>query len=417
MNAKITEYGEARRQLKLRDRAIHKIANVNYTGVKFEDGQWKLHIGVTKKLPEHDKLLNPAINFSGLPLIFDEMGEIKALAADHTAKYRPAPPGISIGHYLITAGTLGVTCFKDGTKYILSNNHVLANCNAGAIGDAILQPGAYDGGTVAADKIGTLAAFVPIVFNDQENPNHVDCALALSTNADDLLDEILELGYAPAGSKEATVGMNVIKSGRTTGITIGTTQEFSGLVAVSYGASGTAYFDDQIITGPMLQGGDSGSCLLDLVDHKAVGLCFAASDVISIANRMTEAVAALGITIFQSGYTPPPPPPPPPPIHRKENYIDYFKRAVAKPKPDVAVVFLMGTVAGTAITFVDSNGITWKFTESPTVYLTAIAATGTPAVSVISKDKTGDYWTGLTIQSSSADSVDWIAIGTGIGVA
>lgn len=300
-HAKITKYGEARHQLKLRDISIHKIKNVNYTGIRFENGQWKLHIGVTKKLPEHDKLLNPDINFSGLPLIFDEIGEIKALAADRKIKYRPAPPGVSVGHYAITAGTISVTCFKGGVKHFLSNNHVLANCNAAAIGDTILQQGAYDGGQNPADKIGTLAAFVPIVFNDQVHPNHVDCALCLPDDPNDLLDEILELGY-PTGFKEAAVGTDVIKSGRTTGTNTGTITEFSGLITIGYGTPGTAYFDDQIITTPMLLGGDSGSCLLDASDHKAVGLCFAASDVISIACRMTEVMAALGITIFQSSY-------------------------------------------------------------------------------------------------------------------
>lgn len=297
-HTKVTDFGEARHSLKLRDHSIHKIKNVNYTGVRFEDGQWKLHIGVIKKLPEHDKLLNPDINFSGLPLILDVVGEIKALAANRMVKYRPAPPGISVGHYAITAGTIGVTCLKDGIKHFLSNNHVLANCNAGAIGDAILQPGAYDGGANPADKIGTLAAFVPIVFNDQAHPNHIDCALCLPDDSNDLLDEILELGDT-TGSKEAAVGMSVVKSGRTTGITTGTITEFSGLVEIGYGTAGNAFFDDLIATGPMLQGGDSGSCLLDSSDFKAVGLCFAASSFISLACRMTEVVAALGITIFQ----------------------------------------------------------------------------------------------------------------------
>jgi hypothetical protein len=33
---------------------------------------------------------------------------------------------------------------------------------------------------------------------------------------------------------------------------------------------------------------------------------------------------------------------------------------------------------------------------------------------VVSKDKTGDYYTGATIATAGATSVDWIAIGTGI---
>jgi len=76
---------------------------------------------------------------------------------DETDKHRPAPLGVSIGHPDITAGTLG---FKvrdgSGNPYILSNNHVMANINQASIGDHILQPGAYDGGTDPADRADLL---------------------------------------------------------------------------------------------------------------------------------------------------------------------------------------------------------------------------------------------------------------------
>jgi hypothetical protein len=65
-----------------------------------------------------------------------------------TGRFRPAPGGVSIGHYLITAGTLGCLVKKGGKLYILSNNHVLANSNDASIRDAILQPGPYDGGAM-----------------------------------------------------------------------------------------------------------------------------------------------------------------------------------------------------------------------------------------------------------------------------
>ena len=68
-----------------------------------------------------------------------------------------------------------------------------------------------------------------------------------------------------------------------------------------------------------------------------------------------------------------------------------------------------GTVTGTTITF------GYKFVSAPIILLTPLAATGTPTATVVSKDKTGDYYTGATITSSGATSVDWIAIGTGIG--
>ena len=63
-------------------------------------------------------------------------------------KTTPLKIGSSIGHYKITAGTLGgfVRSRDDGSVLILSNNHVLANENKGKKGDAILQPGAIDGG-------------------------------------------------------------------------------------------------------------------------------------------------------------------------------------------------------------------------------------------------------------------------------
>ena len=68
-----------------------------------------------------------------------------------------------------------------------------------------------------------------------------------------------------------------------------------------------------------------------------------------------------------------------------------------------------GTVTGTSITF------SHKFVSAPVILLTPLAATGTPTATVVSKDKTDDYYTGATIATAGATSVDWIAIGTGIG--
>ena len=65
-----------------------------------------------------------------IPTDVIEVGEIKALQA-RTDRWRPAPGGVSIGHYQITAGTFGAVV-RDRTtneRLILSNNHVLANSN------------------------------------------------------------------------------------------------------------------------------------------------------------------------------------------------------------------------------------------------------------------------------------------------
>jgi hypothetical protein len=114
-------------------------------------------------------------------------GGIQTLAK----RVRPAKGGYSVGHKDITAGTIS-TCVYDilpgGSTtppshgvgippkfYILSNNHVLANTNAGLLGDAILQPGPFDGGVDPADRIATLSRFIPINFAAGAS-NLVDCA-------------------------------------------------------------------------------------------------------------------------------------------------------------------------------------------------------------------------------------------------
>jgi hypothetical protein len=97
--------------------------------------------------------------------------EVGTLRAQQTPRdrFRPIiPNGASVGHYKVTAGTLG-TIVKDkatGERFILSNNHVLANSNDALIGDAILQPGAIDGGQNPGDVIAQLERFVRLRYID-----------------------------------------------------------------------------------------------------------------------------------------------------------------------------------------------------------------------------------------------------------
>jgi hypothetical protein len=78
------------------------------------------------------------------------------------------PPGVSIGHYQVTAGTFGalVTDRATGERFILSNNHVLANSNDSQLGDAILQPGAIDGGLNPGDVVAHLHRVVKLRYTD-----------------------------------------------------------------------------------------------------------------------------------------------------------------------------------------------------------------------------------------------------------
>ena len=68
-------------------------------------------------------------------------------------------------------------------------------------------------------------------------------------------------------------------------------------VNVSYGAGRTARFDNQIVTGPMSKGGDSGSLVVAGDALKAVGLLFAGSDQTTIINPIQAVLDCLSITI------------------------------------------------------------------------------------------------------------------------
>lgn len=87
---------------------------------------------------------------SGLETDVIEIGKVRLLGI-RQERHRPAQPGLSIGHYKISAGTFGavVKDIETGEPLILSNNHILANGTNGRdgrakIGDPILQPGGCD---------------------------------------------------------------------------------------------------------------------------------------------------------------------------------------------------------------------------------------------------------------------------------
>ncbi len=250
---------------------------------------------IDKKLVGSDNLIPSTVGKFKTDVV--EIGVLMAGAITATRKQRPVQPGISVGHFGITAGTIGA-CVKPNTPggvaskyYILSNNHVLAKSNAASIGDPVLQPGAFDDGVNPNDIVARLSAFVPINFATGTT-NLVDCAIA---EADfNILDrEINWIGYCN-GMGTAAIGMPVQKSGRTTGHTTGTVSAINGTVNVNYGAAGVARFVNQIITSPMSAGGDSGSLVLDM-NNIAIGLLFAGSGAATICNPIAPVMSSLGI--------------------------------------------------------------------------------------------------------------------------
>lgn len=241
-------------------------------------------------------------------------GKINAFF-DTTTKYRPAPIGVSTGHPLITAGTIGCRV-KDssGNVYALSNNHVYAAENMAIKGDAVIQPGTYDGGSSPADDIGNLSDFEPIVFSRKAS-NVIDAAIAISDVGRLGNATPLEVGYGTPSSTtvKASLGLKVQKFGRTTLLTNGEVTALNATVNVGYGYGKTARFVNQIIIGPggFSAGGDSGSLIVtDDSNLNPVGLLFAGSSSVTIANPIDAVLSRFGVIVDGETTASPPPPPP-----------------------------------------------------------------------------------------------------------
>lgn len=187
-----------------------------------------------------------------------------------------------------------------------------ANSNLAAIGDSLLQPGAFDGGTAPADEIGTLAAFEPIIFGGPDNT--IDAAIALSST-DDLGNATPSDGYGTPKSTTiaASINQKVKKYGRTNGETKGTVQGIGFALNVCYEADANnnctlvARFVDQIVigSGEFSAGGDSGSLIIDDAkgkrgadsNGKPVGLLFAGSFFFTYANPIDAVLGSFNVTI------------------------------------------------------------------------------------------------------------------------
>ncbi len=164
---------------------VHNIIGVG-VGRKVSNGSgtpdYAVRIYVRHKLP-FARLGVRAIpkHIGGIPTDVCEAGAFRALADGLSAARSRAPRplcfGASVGFVRgghLVAGTITAIVERNGKRFILSNNHVLAIENRLPLGANIIQPGTLDAGEDPADRVGTLATFVPL---DSGN-KLVDAALA-----------------------------------------------------------------------------------------------------------------------------------------------------------------------------------------------------------------------------------------------
>jgi hypothetical protein len=235
---------------------------------------------------------------------------------NHKVNYPvPVPMGTSTsnvnGNF---AGTLGFRVFRIGQSSnvgYITNNHVAAASGANlcplqvnpqrlpAFGADQCQPGRLDAaGSCTPPIIGDLVQAVPIVMGGSFQ-NTVDAAFVQSSRAR-VNKTILDIGNPSPTIIEPVIGASVRKSGRTTGLTTGTINTINTSINVGYTSCGTARFVGQIIITPgsFSAAGDSGSPILRNVWDSAgrrrpVGLLFAGSSTLTVANRIGDVLGAL----------------------------------------------------------------------------------------------------------------------------
>ncbi|HVS88606.1 MAG TPA: hypothetical protein VHF01_10360 [Candidatus Acidoferrum sp.] len=209
-------------------------------------------------------------------------------------------------------GTLGSLLTRNGAQFILSNNHVFAGSDSALVGDLIIQPGLIDNPkpntctTAGTTTVANLTQF----FNLETGPTpKVDAAIAQVVN-NTVVDPggnifylgatatngIPDPGAPHAGSGlAATVGMQVAKSGRTTGLTCSSVLATTTASTVQYqkgcgtGATFSVSYTNlvDVLGGNFSAEGDSGSLIVTQNTADPVALLFAGSDQDTVGNPIS----------------------------------------------------------------------------------------------------------------------------------
>ena len=211
------------------------------------------------------------------------------------------------------SGTLGsLLADQKGKQYILSNSHVTGRMGSAAAGEAIVQPGFIDA-ACDHDIPKTVAKFTAAGGLS----SNVDAAISEAVaGAVDPKGGIIGLGgaksdgsyiAAPPATTLATpvVGMQVAKSGRTTGLSCGVVEALNGTVQVSVPAecgipaASSIVYRGQIILDGLVRAGDSGSLIVEAATARPLGLVAGLSNdgLYTSANPASDVIKAMNSAI------------------------------------------------------------------------------------------------------------------------
>lgn len=282
------------------------IPGVNGVGEGMENGQRVIVVSVEDRDTANDPRIPDMIE--GFPVFVEVVGGVglasaglpiapgedlpRPTSARFASPRRPVPPGVSIGHTEITAGTSSFLATDGDAVFQMGNSHVLALYGEADPGDQILQPGPTDGGVVDEDNVGVLAGDVDI----GETGNRVD--LAWYRPDADVTTVIEELGEPNKKPTDPAVGDDVIFVGRTSGVQRATVDRVNFTIQV--GEQRRQFVDQFRIDKPLIPGDSGAPIVREAQDGSLIplGIGFAATDNLGFANPISSVVEESGMDII-----------------------------------------------------------------------------------------------------------------------
>jgi len=259
----------------------------------------------------HDDLADLVHEIFGDPLLkhglipYEVIHTERARLLSNVDRKRPASCGLSCSHKDGPPGTIGFVAQAKGTdtrRFIVSNNHILANTNRGSVGNEVYQPSKHDQAS-AEDVIATLFRWAVIT---PSGPNIVDCASALLRDPSVVRANFVQhiegkANYFKVGTRPDAPGPRVGKCGRSTEVKAGRVQSRNATITVDMGGWDAVFLNQIEIADeqfPFSDGGDSGALVWNFdEDRRPVGLLFARQGDSTYANPIKPVLDALQVKI------------------------------------------------------------------------------------------------------------------------
>ncbi len=248
----------------------------------------------------------PPAEIARLDLPFMPTGFYQPQAGEQRCFNCPIPGGVQIApEGAQWVGTLGCALYFDGIYGALTNYHVAVGGQF-PVGTRMLQPGP------GSEWFGATHNFKQIDFRG--GTNLIDVAVINCRRTDGKYSPATDTvqpyqagvgAITPDPLLDLPLGTDVIKVGRTTGVTVGKLMVKNYETYVNYGSEGNGRYVDQLVfrsqSGQFSNAGDSGSLILTKADRRPVALLFAGGGRDTIANRIGHVLDWIKGSFYKRG--------------------------------------------------------------------------------------------------------------------